>query len=223
MASESADIYHYDVFDSRTGSFLRFTRYQLDPQTWRLREVTFADSVTSSGPPDQSEPAPLEWHWEKGWVRTLTLSRTPSATKTAVTYLPFADRVLPLEPRGYFETEELESDKMTYGQLSRHISRLKARGFNAVAPMVKLQRKIAFPFVTIVMTLLAVPFAVATGRRGAMYGIGIGIALSIAYWVILQVFSAIGEGGVLTPLLAAWAPNLIFGAAALYMVLTVRT
>jgi lipopolysaccharide export LptBFGC system permease protein LptF len=32
-----------------------------------------------------------------------------------------------------------------------------------------------------------------------------------------------GEGGVLTPTLAAWAPNLLFGAAALYMTLTVRT
>ena len=36
--------------------------------------------------------------------------------------------------------------------------------------MVALQRKVAFPFVTVVMTLLAVPFAVTTGRRGALYG-----------------------------------------------------
>jgi LPS export ABC transporter permease LptG/LPS export ABC transporter permease LptF len=223
MASESGDIYHYDFFDSRTGAFSRFTRYQLDPDSWRLKEVTYADSVTLSDPPPESEPAPLEWHWQKGWVRTLTIARTESAARTAVTYMPFADRVLPLEPRGYFETEEPDPDKMTFGQLAGYISQLKARGFNAVPSTVKLQRKIAFPFVTIVMTLLAVPFAVTTGRRGAMYGIGIGIALSIAYWVILQVFSAIGEGGVLTPLLAAWAPNLIFGAAALYMVLTVRT
>ena len=87
----------------------------------------------------------------------------------------------------------------------------------------QLQRKIAFPFATVIMALLAVPFAVTTGRRGAMYGIGIGIALSIAYWVILNVFSALGEGGVMTPMVAAWAPNMLFGAAALYMVLTVRT
>jgi LPS export ABC transporter permease LptG/LPS export ABC transporter permease LptF len=219
MASQSGDIYHYDFYDSGTGAFSRFTRYQLDAHTWRLNEVTYAASVTSE-PPESHQP---EWHWQKGWVRTLTLAGTQGATRTAVAYVPFADRVLPLEPRDYFETEDPDPDKMTYGQLSAYVSQLKARGFNAVPPTVKLQRKVAFPFVTIVMTLLAVPFAVTTGRRGAMYGIGIGIALSIAYWVILQVFSAIGEGGVLTPMLAAWAPNLIFGAAALYMVLTVRT
>jgi lipopolysaccharide export LptBFGC system permease protein LptF len=88
---------------------------------------------------------------------------------------------------------------------------------------VSLQRKIAFPFVTFVMTMLAIPFAVTTGPRGALYGIGVGIVLAIVYWVALSLFGALGEGGVLTPILAAWAPNLLFGAGAAYMILTVRT
>jgi lipopolysaccharide export LptBFGC system permease protein LptF len=73
------------------------------------------------------------------------------------------------------------------------------------------------------MTLLAVPFAVTTGRRGALYGIGVGIVIAIVYWVALSVFGAFGAGGVLPPMLAAWAPNLLFGAVAAYLVLTVRT
>ena len=112
---------------------------------------------------------------------------------------------------------------MNYRQLRAYISQLRASGFNTLTATVQLQRKVAFPFATIIMALLAVPFAVTTGRRGAMYGIGIGIALSIAYWVILNVLCAVGEGGVLTPVLAAWSANLLFGAAALYMILTVRT
>ena len=80
--------------------------------------------------------------------------------------------------------------------------------------MVQLQRKIAFPFVTLIMTLLAVPFAVTTGRRGALYGIGIGIVLAIVYWTALSVFGALGAGGWISPMLAAWAPNILFGAAA---------
>jgi lipopolysaccharide export LptBFGC system permease protein LptF len=112
---------------------------------------------------------------------------------------------------------------MNYRQLRDYIAQLRASGSPTVAATVQMHRKVAFPFATVIMALLAVPFAVTTGRRGAMYGIGFGIALSIAYWVILNVFSAMGEGGVLTPTLAAWAPNLLFGVAALYMVLTVRT
>ena len=70
----------------------------------------------------------------------------------------------------------------------------------------------AFPFVTIIMTL-AVPFAVTTGgarpRRHPDR-----IAISIVYWVILNVFSALGEGGVTTPR-SRRGPNILFGAAAL--------
>ena len=83
--------------------------------------------------------------------------------------------------------------------------------------------KISFPFVTLVMTLIAVPFAVTTGRRGAMYGVGVGIVLAITYWVAISIFAALGTGGLIGPALAAWAPNLLFGAGAGYLLLTVRT
>jgi lipopolysaccharide export LptBFGC system permease protein LptF len=37
------------------------------------------------------------------------------------------------------------------------------------------------------------------------------------------VFAAFGASGLMAPTLAAWAPNLLFGATALYLLLTVRT
>jgi LPS export ABC transporter permease LptG/LPS export ABC transporter permease LptF len=223
MASEIGDVYHYDYFDARTDRFTRFTRYHLDQSSWRLSAMTYADSVDlvdTSRAPGAREST---WLARAGWVRTVTPKRTAGAVKTAVSYQAFAERQMRLEAPGYFKTESPDALKMTYGQLSDYIEQLKASGFNAVPPTVQLWRKVAFPFVTVIMTLLAVPFAVTTGRRGALGGIGIGIAISIVYWVILNVFSALGEGGVTTPMLAAWAPNILFGAAAVYMVLTVRT
>src|SRR5205814_7454368 len=123
----------------------------------------------------------------------------------------------------YFKSEEPDAELMTFRQLQQYISTLRAGGYNVVPYMVSLQRKVAFPFVTVVMTLLAVPFAVTTGRRGALYGIGVGIVLAIVYWTTLSVFAAMGAGGLVPPTLAAWAPNILFSAAAAYMVLTVRT
>ena len=60
---------------------------------------------------------------------------------------------------------------MTYGQLKRYIADLSASGVNVVPQTVALYRKVSFPFVTLIMTLIAVPFAVTTGKRGALYGI----------------------------------------------------
>jgi lipopolysaccharide export LptBFGC system permease protein LptF len=127
------------------------------------------------------------------------------------------------DPPSYFKSDMPDAEMMNYGQLHAYIEKLKDSGAYVVPYMVALQRKVAFPFVTVIMTLLAVPFAVTTGRRGAMYGIGIGIVLALVYWIALSLFGALGAGGVLDPLLAAWAPNILFGAAAAFMNLTVRT
>jgi lipopolysaccharide export LptBFGC system permease protein LptF len=100
---------------------------------------------------------------------------------------------------------------------------LQASGLDVVKQQVALWRKVSFPFVTIIMTLLAVPFAVTIGRSGAMAGIAAAIAIAIVYWTTISVFAAMGSGGLIAPLIAAWAPNLLFGAGAAYLLLTVRT
>jgi lipopolysaccharide export LptBFGC system permease protein LptF len=47
--------------------------------------------------------------------------------------------------------------------------------------------------------------------------------LAVVYWLTTNAFGAIGSAGMLAPVLAAWAPNLIFGTGAAYLLLTVRT
>ena len=112
---------------------------------------------------------------------------------------------------------------MTYPQLARHIEELRASGFNVVPQLVALHRKLSFPFVTVIMTLLAVPFAVTTGSRGALYGVGAGLVLAIIYWVLISIFAAIGSAGLIAAPLAAWTPNILFLAGACYLVLSART
>jgi lipopolysaccharide export LptBFGC system permease protein LptF len=73
------------------------------------------------------------------------------------------------------------------------------------------------------MTLLAIPFGLTTGKRGTLYGIGIGIVLAVMYWIILSAFVAIGKAGLLSPIMAAWAPNIIATGSAVYLFLNART
>jgi lipopolysaccharide export system permease protein len=58
---------------------------------------------------------------------------------------------------------------------------------------------------------------------GALYGIGLALALGVAYWMLFAIFMKFGEVGNLPPLLAAWAANILFALAAVYMFLTVET
>jgi LPS export ABC transporter permease LptG len=215
------EIYHYDLFDPQVNRFVNLWVYRLDDRTWGLQSVTRADEATATRP--QNGSTNTNWLAHHGWTRAIELVGKPEALRTDVSYTPFEETTLTLEPPAYFKTDEPLAEMMTFGQLRDYINRLRASGANVVPQMVALQRKIAFPFVTIVMTVLAVPFAVTTGRRGAMYGVGIGIVLAITYWIAMSVSGALGAGGVMSPVLAAWAPNILFGSAAAYLVLTVRT
>ncbi|MGE5246335.1 MAG: LptF/LptG family permease [Betaproteobacteria bacterium] len=218
LVGRNGDLYHYDLFDSGANRFTRLEIYDLDESRWRLHALTSASDAELIRVADG--PA-AGWIAHRGWTRVFPSGGPGGAD--GIKYESFDQRRLALESPEYFKSVEPDAEQMTYGQLKNYISQLNASGAYAVPYMVALQRKIAFPLVTLVMTLLAVPFAVTTGRRGALYGIGVGIVLAIVYWVTLSVFAALGSGGVIAPMLAAWAPNILFGAAALYMVLTVRT
>ena len=121
------------------------------------------------------------------------------------------------------ENAQIDAASMSLAELREYIKQQHASGFSLTDERVNLHKKIAFPAVTLVMTLLAVPFAVTTGRRGALYGVGLAIMLAIAYFLLTAVFSAAGKATVLPPMLAAWAPNLFFLIAAAYLTLRVRT
>ena len=222
MVGQDGDIYHYEVFNAPKNEFGLFTVYRVDPDRWDVRSMLWATGVTLTRRPVTDDADP-EWIAHRGWTRNFSEKTTNNVTKTVVDYKPFAETPVLLEPPIYFKSDEPDAALMTYGQLKQYIAQLRLGGFNVVPYVVALQRKVAFPFVTVVMTLLAIPFAVTTGRRGALYGIGIGIIMAITYWLMFSISGAIGAGGLLPPVLAAWAPNVLFAAAAVILILTVRT
>jgi len=112
---------------------------------------------------------------------------------------------------------------MSFLQLRRYLKRLGDSGINVSEQRVGLHQKVAFPAVTIILTLLAIPFGVTTGKKGALYGIGLAVILAGVYFLLTAFSAAAGAAGVMPAPLAAWAPNILFAAGALYLILTVRT
>jgi LPS export ABC transporter permease LptF/LPS export ABC transporter permease LptG len=214
IAGSRDRIYHYEYYDPRMRQFTGLSVYEFGETRQVLARRTYAERAVFAG---AGQDSAAQWRLEQGWTRTLS----PQGETTAFT--PFAETEASIEPASYFGTQPPDERFMSYSQLRDYTTRLQASGFDVSSQLVALERKISFPFVTLVMTLLAVPFAVTTGRRGAMYGIGVGIVLAITYWVAISIFAALGTGGVVAPVLAAWAPNLLFAAGAGYLLLTVRT
>jgi LPS export ABC transporter permease LptG/LPS export ABC transporter permease LptF len=212
VTANNGDVYQYLYFEPGRNRLNALSIYQFgkDPSTLARRK--YFSSATFSG--DREAKGQVIWQGGKGWER---------AFEPKERFASFTNQSVAMEGPGYFASERPDAQYMSYRQLSEHVTSLEAGGFNVVPYVVALHRKLAFPFVTLIMALIAVPFAVTTGKRGAMYGIGAGIVLAILYWTAISVFGAIGAGGLMAPALAAWAPNIIFGCAAIYLLLTVRT
>jgi lipopolysaccharide export LptBFGC system permease protein LptF len=127
------------------------------------------------------------------------------------------------EDPSYFKKEVKQSSEMNYEELKRYIGDLQQSGFDTVRLRVQLQKKIAFPLITLVMAVLAIPFAASGRRGGALTGVAVAIGIAIVYWVTAGVFEAMGSANQLPALIAAWAPDFIFGLAGGYMLLRVPT
>ena len=87
----------------------------------------------------------------------------------------------------------------------------------------QLNRKLAYPVITLVMAILAVPFALSMGKRGSLPGIAVAIGVAIAYFVVAGTFEAMGNVNLLPAFLAAWSPDIIFVLAGGYLLLRSST
>jgi LPS export ABC transporter permease LptF/LPS export ABC transporter permease LptG len=216
VVGNNGDIYHFNGYDPARQEMHQATIYTFGDGMARLTRRTYAERIRFIG--DQPGRPTDAWEVQQGWTREFD---TRSDLKPR--FAPFERVEARLDPVTLFSTEEPDPRFMGYATLRDYLAQLESTGVDVTELRVGLARKIAFPFVTLVMTLIGVPFAVTIGRSGAMAGIGVGIALAVVYIIAGSVFAALGGGGALDPRLAAWAPNLLFGTGAVYLLLTVRT
>src|SRR6185295_15255636 len=88
---------------------------------------------------------------------------------------------------------------------------------------VELQHRIAFPFLSLVMAAIALPFALRLGKQGALYGTGFALLLGILLMAFYAFFSKLGAVGRVTPEIAVWSPSALYSLLAFYLLLRVRS
>lgn len=86
----------------------------------------------------------------------------------------------------------------------------------------KMYGRLAGPWTCLVVVLLGVPFAAASGRRNVFVGVAASIFIVFSYFILQQFGFAFGSAGYVPPIIGAWLPNLIFAAIGLVMMAKVR-
>ena len=127
------------------------------------------------------------------------------------------------EEPSYFKKENKQSQEMNFSQLRRYILDLQQSGFDTIHLRVQLYHKLAYPFVTLVMAVLAIPFALSMGRQGSLTGIAWAVGIALTYFVVAAFFDAMGDVNYLPSALAAWSPDILFGLTGGYLLLRTPT
>ena len=180
--------------------------YDVDTTTWQLRDRLYAARAVWNG---------VGYRLERGWRWTFGAHPSfPDFTETPTREI---------ERPSFFTREGRDSDTLSFVELRDQIGTLEKLGLDVTKLRVELHRKVAFPMVSLVMTMIGIPFAFVVARRGALYGVAASVLIAIVYWATLAIFDALGNNALLPPLLAAWAPNLLFGTTALYFLFTLET
>ena len=208
---QHSDIYYYQFFDADKNQFANLSVFQFEPKTFAITRRIYADRAHWS---DVTQ----RWIYEQGWERNLRGDAIENYQTFEVTTFPQFNEAPP-----YFKKEVRQSSEMSYEELRRYIHDLQQSGFDVVRLKVQLQRKFAFPVVTLVMAILAVPFALSAGKRGAVTGVALAVGIAAVYETVSRLFEAMGNLSQLPPAVAAWSPDVIFVLVGGYLILRVPT
>lgn len=208
---ENDTIFYYEFFDADQNRFASISAFEFDPKTFDMTKRVYALRA-------YWEDNLHKWVFQQGWERRFRGSAIADYKTFDVATFPEIN-----EPPQYFKKEVKQSSEMSYTELRRYIHDLQQSGLDVVRLRVQLQKKFAFPLITFVMAVLAVPFSLASGRRGALAGVATAIGIAALYWVTSGLFEAMGNTNYLPATLAAWSPDVIFALAGGYLILKVPT
>ena len=206
-------IYYYRLFDPTEKVMVDVNVYELQPSTFQLvRQIKAERARWNAGA--------KTWIYENGW--SSDFQSDTNCTRSGFQIATFPELT---EPPGYFLKEYLQDTQMNFVQLDQYIRDLRdsGYGYDTVGLEVQLYRKFSVPLFALIMATIAIPFGFLVGSRGAMTGIGVSIAIALSYVGISTLFEKIGEVGQLPPVMAAWAPDLVFGLAGLYLLLRMKS
>ncbi len=210
---ENDKIFYYRYYDQAANVMLDVNVYEIDPGAFRLTRHISAERA-------RWEPSLNAWVFQDGWDRQMSGNRVEK-------YDSFegSTRIFPeiQETPEYFVKEAIQSQMMNFQELESYIQELQAAGFNTVSLQIQFYKKFSVPLFTVILAMVSIPFAFQAGNRGAMAGVGISLAIFVAYRSIGQLAEQVGNLSQLPPAVAAWSPDVVFSLAGLYLLARVRT
>ena len=164
------------------------------------------------------DPRTRQWILKAGVLHILPTD----SMNISVTFDSLRDRRMREEPRALMASSKVP-DEMSFAELGQFIRALERSGSDVGALKVGRMLKIAIPATCVIIMLFGAPLATSTQRGGTAFGVGISLATTVIFLMLVQLTQAIGSKGLVPPNLAAWIPGLLFGLVGVVLLARVRT
>jgi lipopolysaccharide export system permease protein len=160
----------------------------------------------------------IRWDSTKaGWNINSYYVRKINGLKETLEQGTSLDTILPITPED-FKRRDTEKATMNMFELNDFIAEQKLRGeTNISSYLIEKHQRIAFPFSAFILTLIGVSISSRKTRGGIGVHIGLGLIISLAYLLFMQISQQFSIKGNLSPALSAWIPNIIFAIIGGYL------
>lgn len=101
-------------------------------------------------------------------------------------------------------------------ELKDYLKYLQNLGYSETHYQTELYGKYAQPLLPLIMMILAMPLGIHVGRRGAFFGVAIGLGVGLLFWGLFELCKQLGSAGLIHPLAAGWSMVVLFSCIALY-------
>jgi len=155
---------------------------------------------------------------EQKWIMQNCITRIVHEDGETLVRNNMKDTVINMHPND-FRRDTYQMDLMKYSELKQFIKNERIKGSESIVFYeVEQYRRTAFPFATIVLTLIGVAISTRKSKGGIGLHLGIGLSLSFAYILIMQISTTFSTQANLHPLVAVWIPNMLFILIAWYLI-----
>ncbi|MEA3475752.1 MAG: LptF/LptG family permease [Candidatus Cloacimonadota bacterium] len=145
--------------------------------------------------------------FHNGYIRKFTKGKLTDCNHFISKIIPY----IKIQPYDLVKSSK-DPMEMNFFDLREYITRLQRIGEKHQKELVELNIKIAFPFVNLIILFFCIPISTIS-TRGKSRGIGfvIGIAVCFLYLYSVRLGQSLGYNEIISPLLAAWLANILFG------------
>ncbi|MCL2132266.1 MAG: LptF/LptG family permease [Lentimicrobiaceae bacterium] len=108
---------------------------------------------------------------------------------------------------------------MSYSEIRKFIKEEKAKGVEAKDYEYEKHRRIAFPFATIILSVIGLCVSSRKSRQGVGLHLLLGLLITFSFVMLMQFAQVFATFGNFPPLWAAWTPNIIYSFLCIFLII----